>query len=51
MKQTSPAALLAESHPLMDGHPEWSETKRAAVRKEIDYLESHSTRTHYGSAN
>lgn len=48
MKQTSPAALLRESRELLDGHPEWSETKRAAIRKEIDYLESHASRTHYG---
>lgn len=48
MKQTSPAALLTESHAMLDGHPEWSETKRAAIQKEIDYLESHSSRTHYG---
>jgi len=32
---------------MLDGHPEWSETKRAAIQKEIDYLESHSSRTHY----
>jgi hypothetical protein len=48
MKQTNPAALLRESRELLDGHPEWSETKRAAIHKEIDYLESHASRTHYG---
>ncbi len=48
MKQTSPVALLTESHALLDGHPEWSETKRTAIQKEIDYLESHSSHTNYG---
>ena len=48
MKQTSPAALLVESHTLLDSHPEWSESKREAVQLQINYLESHSSRTHYG---
>jgi len=48
MKQTSPAALLAESHALLDAHPEWSESKREAIRQQINYLESHSSRTRYG---
>jgi hypothetical protein len=48
MKQTSPVALLAESHVLLDSHPEWSASKREAIRLQINYLESHSTRTEYG---
>ncbi len=48
MKQSSPAALLAEARTLLDEHPEWSESKRAAIQREINYLENHATRTHYG---
>jgi hypothetical protein len=48
MKQTSPAALLAESRALLDSHPGWSESKREAIQLQINYLESHSTRTQYG---
>ena len=48
MKQTSPAALLVESHALLDAHPEWSRSKREAIQLQINYLESHSTRTQYG---
>lgn len=48
MKQTDPSHLLAESHTLLDSHPEWSETKREAIQQQINYLESHATRTHYG---
>jgi hypothetical protein len=48
MKQTSPAALLAESHAMLDAHPEWSAPKREAVQLQINYLESHSGRTDYG---
>jgi len=48
MKQTSPAGLLAEARALLDEHPDWRETKRAAIQSEINYLESHATRTHYG---
>lgn len=48
MKQTSPAALLAECYALLDPHPDWSESKRQAIQLQINYLESHSTRTEYG---
>lgn len=48
MKQASPAALLAESLDLLKDHPEWSPTKREAIQLQINYLESHSTRTNYG---
>ena len=48
MKQTSPAALLAECHNLLDSHPEWSESKRNAIQLQINYLESHASRTEYG---
>jgi len=48
MKQTSPAALLTEARTLLDEHSEWPETKRAAIQSEINYLESHASRTHYG---
>lgn len=48
MKQTSPAGLLAESHTLLDTHHEWSESKREAIQLQINYLESHSSRTQYG---
>lgn len=47
MKQASPAALLAESHALLDAHPEWSAAKRDAVQQQLDYLESHASRTDY----
>jgi hypothetical protein len=48
MKQSSPATLLLESHTLLNSHPDWSETKREAIQLQINYLESHSSRTHYG---
>ena len=48
MKHTSPAALLTEAHTLLEEHPEWSEAKRTAIQREIDYLESHASRTEYG---
>ncbi len=48
MKQTSPAALVAECRSQLAGHPEWSKTKREAMELQLNYLESHSTRTHYG---
>jgi len=48
MKQASPAALLAESLDLLKAHPEWSPTKREAIQVQINYLESHATRTNYG---
>ncbi len=48
MKQTSPAALLAEARDLLDEHSGWPEIKRAAIQSEINYLENHATRTNYG---
>ena len=48
MKQTCPVALLAEARTLLIEHSEWSETKRNAIQCEINYLESHASRTHYG---
>jgi len=48
MKQTSPAALLAESRALLEANPEWSEARREAAQAQINYLESHATRTRYG---
>ena len=48
MKQSSPAGLLAETHGLLAAHPEWSEARRDAVQAQINYLESHAARTHYG---
>lgn len=48
MKQSSPAALLTESRTLLVEHHEWPEAKRDAIQSEINYLENHSTRTHYG---
>ena len=48
MKRTSPAALLAESRAALEAHPEWSEAKREAVQIQLNYLESHATRTDYG---
>lgn len=48
MKQSSPQGLLAEARLALDEHTEWSEERRAAMQREINYLESHSSRTHYG---
>jgi len=48
MKQSSPAALLAETRILLDAHPGWPSNKREAIEQQIHYLESHATRTHYG---
>jgi hypothetical protein len=48
MKESSPAALLAETLKLLATHPEWSEDKRAAIQAQIHYLQSHATRTEYG---
>ena len=48
MKQTSPADLLEETTRLLTDHPEWSEAKQEAIQKEIDYLQSHASRTCYG---
>lgn len=48
MKRSSPEALLAESHALLAAHPDWPASKREAIQCQISYLESHSTRTHYG---
>lgn len=48
MKQASPAALVAECRTQLAEHPEWSKTKREAMELQLNYLESHSARTHYG---
>ena len=48
MKHSSPAALLAESRTLLDANPDWGQAKRKAIETQINYLQSHSTRTHYG---
>jgi hypothetical protein len=48
MKLSSPEALLAESLALLSAHPEWSQSKREAITLQINYLQSHSSRTHYG---
>ena len=48
MKQTSPAALVSECRAQLCEHPEWSKSKQEAMELQINYLESHSTRTHYG---
>jgi len=48
MKQSSPDALLAQSHALLAANPKWPEAKRKAIQAQINYLESHSTRTRYG---
>lgn len=47
MKHSSPAALLAESKALLIANPQWIQSKRDAIEKEINYLETHSSRTHY----
>jgi hypothetical protein len=48
MKATSPADMLAEVRTLLNLNPEWPEAKRTAIQGEVDYLESHASRTHYG---
>lgn len=48
MKQTSPAALVAESRAMLDAHPEWPAARCEAAQQQIDYLESHASRTEYG---
>jgi hypothetical protein len=48
MKQTSPAAMLSEVSSQLAAHPEWAEPKQTAIQSEINYLESHASRTHYG---
>lgn len=48
MKHSSPASLLAESRALLAANPMWSEDKIKAIQEQINYLESHSSRTHYG---
>ena len=48
MKQTSPASLLTEMRAMLESHPEWSEARREAVEAEINYLQSHASRTRYG---
>jgi len=48
MKQTSPAALVTECRSQRADHPEWGEVKRDAMELQLNCLESHSSRTHYG---
>ena len=48
MKLTSPGALIAEVAALLAAHPEWCESKRSSIQSQIDYLQSHCSRTHYG---
>ncbi len=48
MKQSSPASLLDESRALLAANPMWSEDKIKAIQGQINYLENHSSRTHYG---
>jgi hypothetical protein len=48
MKQTSPDSLLTETRALLDAHPHWPPSKREAIQAQINYLESHATRTRYG---
>ncbi len=48
MKQSSPASLLDESRTLLAANPLWSEDKIKAIQGQINYLENHSSRTHYG---
>jgi hypothetical protein len=48
MKHSSPAGLLDESRALLAANPQWSQTKREAIMSQINYLESHAGRTHYG---
>jgi hypothetical protein len=48
MKQVSPATMLTEVTALLATNPEWPDPKRDAIQSEIDYLQSHVSRTHYG---
>ena len=48
MKQSSPAALLSQSRALLSANPIWPQSKCDAIQNQINYLDSHSTRTHYG---
>lgn len=48
MKEDSPAAMVTEVTALLAAHPEWPDPKRTAIQSEIDYLQSHVSRTHYG---
>ena len=48
MKQSSPSGLLTESRALLSANPIWPQSKCDAIQNQINYLESHSTRTHYG---
>jgi hypothetical protein len=47
MKHSSPAALLAKSRALLSTNPDWPKSKRDAIQNQINYLETHSSRTHY----
>ncbi len=40
MKQTSPAAPVAECRSQLAEHPEWSKTKREAMELQINYLKA-----------
>lgn len=48
MKESSPAFLLDEARSLIASNPMWSEDKIKAIQGQINYLENHSSRTHYG---
>ena len=48
MKHHSPASLLAEARAMLQTHGGWSAARRETVEAEINYLESHASRTHYG---
>jgi len=48
MKESSPKNLIAEARGLLDGHPEWPESRRGLIEDKISYLESHAARTDYG---
>jgi hypothetical protein len=48
MKRSSPASLLTESRALLAANPMWAEDKIKAIQGQINYLESHSSRTLYG---
>jgi hypothetical protein len=48
MKESSPKPLLDQARTLLLSNTQWAPSKRDAIQCQIDYLESHSTRTDYG---
>jgi hypothetical protein len=48
MKEINPAAFLPEVHNLMESNPHWPQEKRDAIQAELDYLQTHASRTRYG---